>query len=100
MTGSVRLDRLLEQKAFSDEVLNEFGISRREPVKVRIIRMSDKLMDTLDYVSKLSREPSHIARLIQEGERQGRAFLDSLASEPTERPPHEAGKRMRSVTAA
>ncbi len=70
---------LLSENALSDEVLNRFGITRREPVKVRIIRMSEELMDSLDYVSKLSRQPELINRLITDGESQARAFIESLS---------------------
>ncbi len=71
---------LLREKAVSDEVLDRIGFTRRQPIAVRFVRMSPELQSTLDYVSKLSREPSHIHRLIEDGEQQGRAFLESLAS--------------------
>lgn len=73
------INYVLTVKGFSEDALNKLGITRRDPVKVRIIRMSDELMDTLDYVTKLSRQPELINRLIQDGEQQGRAFLESLA---------------------
>ncbi len=68
----------LREKGFSEEALERFGITRRDPVTVRIIRMSEELMDTLDYVTKLSRQPELINRLMQEGEQQARAFLEEL----------------------
>jgi len=69
---------LLREKAVSDEVLDRIGFTRRQPIAVRFVRMSPELQSTLDYVSKLSREPSHIYRLIDDGVKQGRAFLESL----------------------
>src|SRR5689334_1967500 len=43
--------------------------------------MSPALQSSLDYVSKLSRQPSHIQRLIEDGKMQGRKFLESLSKE-------------------
>ena len=63
---------LLREKAVSYEALERVGFTRREPVTVRFVRMSTELQSTLDYVSKLSREPSHIHTLIEDGEKQGR----------------------------
>ena len=62
---------LLREKAVSYEALERVGFTRREPVTVRFVRMSTELQSTLDYVSKLSREPSHIHKLIDDGEKQG-----------------------------
>jgi NTE family protein len=50
----------------------------REPIAIRFIRMSPELHGTLDYVSKISRDPATLHRLIEDGEKQGRAFLESL----------------------
>jgi hypothetical protein len=69
----------LRERAVSIDVLNRIGFMRREPITVRFVRMSPELQSTLDYVSKLSREPSHIHRLIDDGEKQGHEFLESLA---------------------
>jgi hypothetical protein len=41
--------------------------------------MSEDLRDNLDYVAKLTREPAHIKRLIEDGEKQGLAFLKKRA---------------------
>jgi len=71
---------LLREKAVDFDVLARHGFTRREPITVRFVHMSSELQSTLDYVSKLSREPSHIHRLIEDGEKQGRAFLESLAT--------------------
>jgi NTE family protein len=69
------INLFLEEKAFSEDVLSKFGISKRDPIEIHFIHMSEDLQDGLDYVSKLTREPSHIEQLIQDGERQGSAFL-------------------------
>ena len=50
----------------------------RSPIKVRFIRMSEELQESLDYPSKLSRAPEHIAPLIADGEAQAGTFLDEL----------------------
>ncbi len=71
---------LLREKSVNPEVLAQFGFTRREPITVRFVRMSKELQSTLDYVSKLSREPSHIHRLIDDGKKQGHQFLESLAT--------------------
>ena len=71
---------LLREKAVDFDVLARHGFTRREPVTVRFVHMSSELQSTLDYVSKLSREPSQIHRLIEDGEKQGRKFLESLAT--------------------
>jgi NTE family protein len=73
------INMLLTEKAFAEEALRRVGVARRDPIKVRMIRMSDELLDSLDYVSKLSREPAYISRLIRDGEQQGRAFLANPA---------------------
>jgi NTE family protein len=72
------INLLLKEKALTEEVLQKVGVVRRDPVKVRKICMSEELMDSLDYVSKLSREPSYIKRLIRDGEQQAQVFLDSI----------------------
>ncbi len=72
---------LLREKAMSFKALEQIGFTRHEPITVRFVRMSSELQSTLDYVSKLSREPSHIHRLIDDGEKQGRKFLESLVTE-------------------
>jgi NTE family protein len=73
-------NKMLRLEAFDAYVFAQFGITRREPITVRFVRMSPELQSALDYVSKLSREPSHIHKLIEDGEKQGRKFLESLAT--------------------
>ncbi len=70
------VNHLLKEKALSEELLNGLNVTKREPIEVHSIEMSEALEDSLDYVSKLSREPSHIKRLIKDGEKQGLAFLE------------------------
>jgi NTE family protein len=69
---------LLEEHAVSPEFLARFGLDMMEPIKVRFIRMSAELSESLDYPSKLSRHPAHIGRLIADGEAQAGAFLAEL----------------------
>jgi NTE family protein len=77
---------LLREKGVDPKVLAEIGFTRREPINVRFVRMSKELQSSLDYVSKLSREPSHIHRLIDDGKKQGHQFLESLATAPAVTP--------------
>lgn len=75
------INMILSVGGFTDEVWETvMKMPKRGPIKIRIIQMSDELMESLDYVSKLSRAPEHIARLLQEGEQQGAKFLDGLAN--------------------
>jgi NTE family protein len=69
---------LLREKAVTPEFLVRVGLDVTEAIKVRFIRMSAELAETLDYPSKLSRNPAHIARLIADGEAQASAFLATL----------------------
>lgn len=77
---------LLREKVMDVDAMAKQGYTRREPIAVRIIRMSRELQSTLDYVSKLSREPAHIQRLIEDGKIQGRKFLESLPTAGAGRP--------------
>jgi NTE family protein len=69
---------VLQEKALPPEALARFGLNMTEAIKVRFIRMSSDLAESLDYPSKLSRNPAHIARLIADGETQASAFLAEL----------------------
>jgi NTE family protein len=69
---------LLEEGALSERFRAKFGLENVEKIKVRFIRMSPELQEGLDYPSKLSRQPDHIARLIADGEAQARTFLGAL----------------------
>ena len=70
---------LLAERALTDEFRARFGFDVTEPIQVRFLRMSAALEQGLDYPSKLSRQPWHIARLMADGEAQAKAFLNELA---------------------
>jgi NTE family protein len=72
---------LLQEHALTDSFRERFGLDTTETIKVRFIKMSDDLVQRLDYPSKLSRQPAHIERLINDGESQALAFLDELGTE-------------------
>jgi NTE family protein len=72
------VNMLLRERAVTKEFLARFGLDMTEEIKVRFIRMSPELAESLDYPSKLSRHPTHIGRLIADGEVQAGAFLDEL----------------------
>jgi NTE family protein len=76
------VNMLLEQHAVTPEFMARFGLDMPEPIKVRFIRMSSAVAESLDYPSKLSRHPAHIGRLIADGEAQAGAFLDELGHRP------------------
>ena len=72
------VNMLMREGAVTQEFLARFGLDMTEAIKVRFIRMSPKLSESLDYPSKISRAPEHIARLIADGEAQAGTFLDEL----------------------
>ncbi len=78
---------LLRERAVTPEFMARFGLDMPEPIKVRFIRMSQELAESLDYPSKLSRHPTHIGRLIADGEAQAGAFLDELVQRPESEAP-------------
>jgi NTE family protein len=83
------LNDLLLKNAFRDEFLDEINI--KEPIKIPklfvehpdkdyhipMIEMSEDLANNLNYESALDRSPEMINRLIQDGEKQGRKFVES-----------------------
>jgi len=75
------LNLLLKNGAFTDQFRLRLGLDATEAVTVRFIRMSQELEQTLDYPSKLSRQPRHIERLLADGEVQANGFLDALPAE-------------------
>lgn len=98
LAGNLSLQHELELLRIINMVLQEypeapglfarFGLNMRQPVKVRFLRMSSQVAESLDYPSKLSRHPAHIGRLIADGAAQASAFLAELdeaqrAPEPT-----------------
>ena len=72
---------LLREKAISSDALARYGITKRDPIEVRFIKMSQDLLEGLDYVSKLTRGPEHISALMADGEQQGRAFVAQYVKE-------------------
>jgi NTE family protein len=72
------LNLMLTEKLLNEETLNKFGITRRDPIRIRYIRMSEEFQDKLDYVTKLSREPSYMHQLMDDGKKQALEFLQSL----------------------
>jgi NTE family protein len=74
---------LLQENALTERFKARFGLEATQTIGVRFIRMSPQLQEGLDYPTKLSRNPTHIARLIADGEAQARAFL---AEEEPEQP--------------
>jgi NTE family protein len=75
-------EKLVDQKA----LVAKFGTSRTKPVTVRFVHISPELQSTLDYVSKLSRQPAKIHELIEDGKKQGQNFLESLSREGDGKP--------------
>jgi NTE family protein len=69
---------LLQEHVLNDHLRAQFGLEAKEQITVRFIRMSEAVAQKLDYASKLSRQPSLIAKLIAEGEAQAIAFLETL----------------------
>jgi NTE family protein len=81
------VNTLLREHAVAPEFMERIGLDMQEPIKVRFIRMSPQLAETLDYPSKISRHPAHIARLIADGEAQAGAFVGELdAAAPSAEP--------------
>jgi NTE family protein len=79
---------LIEEGALTDRFRARFGIDFTTPIAVHFIRMSQALQDSLDYPSKLSRQPDHIERLMADGRAQASAFLAKIGGgRPPEPPP-------------
>ena len=78
----------------TDELRAHFGVGASETIAVRFIRMSDELMRSLDYPSKLTRQPDHIDRLIADGVAQAKAFLAELEAGRAPPEPSAAGAAM------
>jgi NTE family protein len=87
------LNYLFTQGAFKEEFLAEVDI--REPIKIPksfaddpdrpyhipMIEMSEDLAKSLNYENKLDRCPENIKRLIEDGEKQGKQFLETRLSQ-------------------
>jgi NTE family protein len=69
---------LLQEQALTDRFRARFGLDTNQTIGLRFIRMSEDLQDTLDYPSKLSRQPDHISRLMAHGEERARDFMGEL----------------------
>ena len=69
---------LIEEGALTDKFRARFGIDFTAPIVVHFILMSQELQDSLDYPSKLSRQPGHIERLKADGRLQAAAFLTRI----------------------
>lgn len=84
-----RLNDLFLKGAFKDDFLHELGI--REPIKIPrsfvekdekpyhipFIEMSIDLQKSLNYESKLDRDPDRVNALIQDGKQQAKKFLEA-----------------------
>jgi NTE family protein len=73
---------LLHEGALVESFRARFGLEATETITVRFIRMSEPLQRSLDYPSKLSRQPKHIDQLIADGQTQAEAFLATLPADP------------------
>ena len=72
------LNTLFEEGVLTERFRARFGVDATQPVTVRFIRMSLALQAGLDYPSKLSRQPSHIERLMADGKEQADLFLAKI----------------------
>jgi NTE family protein len=69
---------LLDEDSLTEQLRARFGFGDTRGITVRFIRMSEGVQQSLDYPSKLSRNPRHIGKLIADGEAQAHAFLAEL----------------------
>jgi NTE family protein len=60
------------------DLLTDRAKAKYHPIKVRAITMSDELAASLDYESKLSRDPSQLRLLLEHGKERTRSFLTEL----------------------
>jgi NTE family protein len=70
-------ERAFKGKALSEDFLKQHGYSPNW-IKIRLVHMSEAVQDSLDYPSKLSRDPAHIQKLMEDGARQAQALLAGL----------------------
>jgi NTE family protein len=68
------INELIERGALKEEFLAKYPLTY---TKLRIIRMSEPLAESLDYASKLDRSPSNINTLIADGEARAAEFLQN-----------------------
>jgi NTE family protein len=83
------INTLISRGAFKEEFMAEVDV--KEPIKIPksfpddpdrdyhipMIDMSEDLAKSLNYESKLDRSPENINRLIQDGEKQGKKFIEA-----------------------
>jgi len=77
---------LIQEGALTEGFRSKFGIEFTQPIAVHFIRMSQELQDSLDYPSKLSRQPDHIERMKADGRLQAAAFLTKIGVTPPAAP--------------
>ena len=68
-----KMNQLAGRNLLADEAKDKY-----HPIKVRAITMSDEVAASLDYESKLSRNPSQIRLLIEHGKDRARRFLQDM----------------------
>jgi len=79
LSGNLSLNQELD---FIRKV-NEWVVDRtlnspsKKPIAIRMLTMSEGLTKTLDYASKLNRDPAFIATLVADGEARAKEFLAS-----------------------
>lgn len=73
------LEAIYNIKGFSKEFFEMVGLEPDKFIKYRFIQMSEEVHNRLDYPSKLSRHPSHVEGLMEEGRKQAKAFLKTLS---------------------
>ncbi len=57
------------------------GEDPERPYHIPMIEMSEDLAQSLNYESKLDRSPEKIKQLIEDGEKQGKQFLETRLSQ-------------------
>jgi NTE family protein len=77
-------NELLRRGALTQEFLAEVPIT---PTKLRLINMTEALAESLDYSSKLDRNPSYIKTLFADGETQAEKFWQNPDDEAYNIPP-------------
>lgn len=87
------LNDLFLKNAFKEEFLRELTITEPfkipksfaedpdQPYHIPMIEMSEDLANSLNYENKLDRCPENIKRLIADGEKQGKKFLETRLSQ-------------------
>jgi NTE family protein len=68
-----KINELVLEKQFVENPTKKY-----RTIKIRVITMADEVADTLDYESKLSRNPSAIDDLVEHGQHRATEFLRDL----------------------